>query len=240
MARRSETPAFETKSEWAYRRLRRMIADGELAAGSRLVLRQLASDFGLSEMPVREALRMLQRDGLVEFESHRGATVVAISGEEVIEGISVRMWLEVLAVMQAAERRTDAALQAARKALADTEAAMRGDDPARFSTANRRFHEALESPADELVRATVEELWNRVWQARRSFSLFLLKPEQMRKARSEHAALLAAVERSDAEAARAAMEEHRTSSLAAWRAALERVPDKAPHADARRASARPR
>jgi DNA-binding GntR family transcriptional regulator len=240
MARRSETPAFETKSEWAYRRLRRMIADGELAAGSRLVLRQLASDFGLSEMPVREALRMLQRDGLVEFESHRGATVVAISGEEVIEGISVRMWLEVLAVMQAAERRTDAALQAARKALANTEAAMRGDDPARFSAANRRFHEALESPADELLRATVEELWNRVWQARRSFSLFLLKPEQMRKARSEHGALLAAVERGDAEAARAAMEEHRTSSLAAWRAALERIPDTAPHAAARGASARPR
>jgi DNA-binding GntR family transcriptional regulator len=240
MASRSETPAFETKSEWAYRRLRGMITDGELVAGSRLVLRQLASDFGLSEMPVREALRMLQRDGLVEFESHRGATVVAISGEEVIEGVSVRMWLEALAVMQAAERRTDAALQAARRALADTDAAMRGDDPARFSTANRRFHESLESPADELLRATVEELWNRVWQARRSFSLFLLEPEQMRKAQSEHATLLAAVERGDAEAARAAMEEHRTSSLAAWRAALERVPDKARHADARRASARPR
>jgi hypothetical protein len=91
-------PAFETKSEWAYRRLREMIADGTLAAGSRLVLRQLATDFGLSEMPVREALRMLQRDGLVAFESHRGATVIAISGEEVLEGISVRMWLEVLAV----------------------------------------------------------------------------------------------------------------------------------------------
>ena len=62
----------------------------------------------------------------------------------------------------------------------------------------------------------------------------------MHKARSEHEALLAAVERGDAEAARAAMEEHRTSSLAAWHAALERLPDKAPDGEARGASARPR
>jgi hypothetical protein len=60
MARRSETPAFETKSEWAYRRLRRMIADGELAAGSRLVLRQLASDFGL--LPANGAARRGRTD----------------------------------------------------------------------------------------------------------------------------------------------------------------------------------
>ena len=220
MARRSETPAFETKSEWAYRRLREMIADGELPAGSRLVLRRLAEDFALSEMPVREALRMLQRDGLVEFASHRGATVVAISREEVLEGISTRMWLEALAVRQAAQRRTETELAAARRALAETETAVEAGDPAAFSTANRRFHEALEAPADALLRATIEDLWNRVWQARRTLSLFLLRPEQMKQARREHGDLIQAVEHGDPDAAGVAMEEHRRSSLEAWRLAL--------------------
>jgi DNA-binding GntR family transcriptional regulator len=195
-------PAFETKS------------------GSRLVLRQLASDFGLSEMPVREALRMLQRDGLVVFESHRGATVVAISGEEVLEGISVRMWLEVLAVEQAAERRSERDLAAARRALRETHVATRGNDAPSFSAGNRVFHQALEASADDLLRATIEDLWNRVAQARRSLSLFALRPEQMKLASREHDELLAAVERGDAAAARAAMERHRASSLDAWRQAL--------------------
>jgi DNA-binding GntR family transcriptional regulator len=220
MARSGDAPAFETKSEWAYRRLRDMIADGTLAAGSRLVLRQLAADFGLSEMPVREALRMLQRDGLVVFESHRGATVVAISGDEVLEGISVRMWLEVLAVEQAAERRSDRDLAAARRALRETGTASRANDADRFSASNRVFHQALEASADELLRATIEDLWNRVSQARRSLSLFALRPEQMKLATQEHEVLLSAVERGDARAARNAMDQHRVSSLDAWRQAL--------------------
>ena len=220
MAPRS-APTFQTKSEWAYRRLREMIADGTLAAGSRLVLRQLARDFGLSEMPVREALRMLQRDGLVVFESHRGATVVAISGEEVLEGISVRMWLEVLAVEQAAEHRSERDLAAAHRARGETEDASRAGDAASFSAGNRAFHQALEAAADELLRATIDDLWNRVWQARRSLSLFALRPEQMTLASREHDELLAAVERGDAPAARKAMEKHRASSLDAWRQALK-------------------
>jgi DNA-binding GntR family transcriptional regulator len=214
-------PAFETKSEWAYRRLRDMIADGTLAAGSRLVLRQLASDLGLSEMPVREALRMLQRDGLVVFESHRGATVVAISGEEVLTGISLRMWLEVLAVEQAAERRSERDLTAARRAVRETAAAVEANDAGGFSVSNRAFHQALEASADELVRTTVDDLWNRVWQARRNLSLFALRPEQMTLASREHDELLAAVEARDVPAARAAMERHRASALAAWRGALK-------------------
>jgi DNA-binding GntR family transcriptional regulator len=197
-----------------------MIAAGELPPGSRLVLRKLAEEFALSEMPVREALRMLQRDGLVEFASHRGATVVAVSREEVLEGISTRMWLEALAVAQAAERRTETELAMARRALAETETAVAAGDAGAFSTANRHFHEALEAPADELLRTLIDDLWNRVWQARRTLSLFLLRPGQMKRARWQHRELFEAVERGDPEAARVAMEEHRLDSLEAWRLAL--------------------
>jgi DNA-binding GntR family transcriptional regulator len=213
-------PAFETKSSWAYRRLRDMIAEGDLPPGSRLVLRKLADDFGLSQMPVREALRMLQRDGLVEFESHRGAKVVAVSRDEVLEGISVRMWLEVLAVRDATPAHTAETLAAARHALERAEEAMERGDAREFSASNRALHEALEAPATGLVTITIDDLWDRVWRARRSLSLFLLRPEQMRTAQLEHDTLFEAVASGDAEAAGEAMAVHRESSLDAWREAL--------------------
>ena len=223
MAERTGTPEFETKSEWAYRRLREMIRDGELPPGSRLVLRRLADSFGLSEMPVREALRMLQRDGLVDFQSHRGAVVSPISGEEVIEGVSVRMWLEVLAVREAVARHTRSSLAAIERELRRAEDAAASGAGSKFSAANRTFHAAVEAPADELARATIDELWNRVWQARRTLSLFVLVPERIREAQAEHRSLAEAVLRGDADAAADAMAQHRESSLAAWRKALERV-----------------
>jgi DNA-binding GntR family transcriptional regulator len=197
-----------------------MILDGELAAGSRIVLRRLADQFGFSEMPVREALRMLQHEGLVQFQSHRGAIVTPISREAVIEGVSARMWLEILAVREATRLHTRATLAAAQQAFRRLEEAATSGDGLRFSEANRGFHEALEAPAGELVRSTIEDLWNRMWQARRTLSLFLLVPKQIACAQKEHAELLAAVERGDADAAGAVMQRHRESTLAAWRQAL--------------------
>jgi DNA-binding GntR family transcriptional regulator len=211
---------FETKSDWAYRRLRDMIAEGELAPGTRLVLRRLADAFGLSEMPVREALRMLQRDGLVEFHSHRGATVVPISRDLVIEGVSVRMWLQVLAVREAVPLHTRRTLAAARRELERAEAAAASGDGLAFSEANRAFHVAVEQPASELLRTAIAELWSRVWQARRTLSLFVLDAGQIEVAQGEHRDLLAAVESGDEDAAAGAMARHRESSLAAWRDAL--------------------
>ena len=108
----------QTKSRYAYEVLREQIVAGTLAPGERLRLRTLAESLGLSEMPVREALRMLSRDGLVEFSDHRGATVTEIPLEDVRETISARMWLEILAVREAVPRHDATSLAAVRRALA--------------------------------------------------------------------------------------------------------------------------
>lgn len=215
-----QTPIFGTKSDYAYQRLREMIAEGELAPGSRLVLRRLADTFGLSEMPVREALRMLQRDGLVEFQSHRGATVVPISRELVIEGVSMRMWLQILAVREAVPLHTPKTLAAARRGLRRAAEAAASRDGLAYSEQNRLFHAALEAPASELLRTTITELWDRVWQARRALSLFVLTPDQIEVAQAEHDVLMEAVEAGDVDAAGDAMAQHRESSLTGWRESL--------------------
>jgi DNA-binding GntR family transcriptional regulator len=209
-----------TKTEYAYAELRRRIVHGEVSAGTRLRLRQLADELNLSEMPIREALRLLQRDGLISFESHRGATVTDVSAEQVIEQISVRMWLEVLATEEASGKHTPKALAAMGTALDRADAAARGENWTRFTRENRTFHELVEEPASEFLRGLIAAEWDRVWQARRQFSLFVMRPERMHEAQSEHRRLHESLQAGDAEGAAAAMNAHRRHTLQAWRRAF--------------------
>ena len=214
---------FLTKSEYAYAELRRRILDGELAPGTRLLLRPLAEQLGVSVMPVRDAIRLLERDGLVSVETHRGATVTTVSSEAVIELVGTRMWLEILAVREATPRHTDETLARAERALEDAARAAASGSPLRYAQANRAVHGALEAPAPEATRQLIEELWDRLWQVRRRMSLFVLAPERIARAEAEHRKLYRAMRRGDADAAAAAMAAHRDVSLAAWQVALDQT-----------------
>jgi len=209
-----------SKSDFAYQELRRRILDDKLPPGTRLLLRPLAEELGLSVMPVRDALRMLEGDGLVTLESHRGATVTRISKESVLQIIGMRMWMEVLAVREATPLHTPASLKRVTRILAEAETAMAEGDGLAYTTANRRLHEAIEAPAPEPIHQLVRDLWERLWQTRRRTALFVTSPERMPQAQEEHRQLVAAVVDGDAEAAGAAMQRHRESTLEAWRAAL--------------------
>jgi DNA-binding GntR family transcriptional regulator len=210
-----------TKSEFAYQELRRRIVDAKLAPGTRLLLRPLAEELGLSVMPVRDALRMLEADGLVTLESHRGATVTEIPREEVLQIIGMRMWLEILAVREAVPLHTPASLKRVEKSLADAERAMDAGNARAYTRANRALHEALEAPAPEPIRELVRDLWERLWQTRRTTALFETLPERISGAQREHREVVEAVRAGDAEAAGAAMERHRESTLEAWVEALD-------------------
>ena len=210
-----------TKSEFAYQELRRRIVDAKIAPGTRLLLRPLAEELGLSVMPVRDALRMLEADGLVTLESHRGATVTQIPREQVLQIIGMRLWLEILAVREAVPLHTPASLKRVEKFMADAEQAMEAGDSRAYTRANRALHEAIEAPAPAPVRELVRDLWERLWQTRRRTALFERLPDRIPEAQREHRAIVKAVRDGDAEAAGAAMERHRESTLAAWPEALD-------------------
>jgi DNA-binding GntR family transcriptional regulator len=215
-------PGFRhlTKTDYAYWELRRQILDGELQPGERLLLRPLADKLGLSVMPIRDALRMLERDGLVDSQTHRGATVTHISGDTILDTISIRMWLEVLAVREAVPLHTPKTLAAVDVALADAELALGSGSPLEYAQANRELHEAIETPAAAALRDLIHEKWERLWQSRRRMSLFSLVPGIAREAQREHSQIVAAVREGDALGAAAAMEQHRNSTLTGWRSAL--------------------
>jgi DNA-binding GntR family transcriptional regulator len=214
-----------TKSTYAYEELRRMILDGELEPGTHLRLRNVAEHLGLSIQPIRDAIKMLERDGMVDSESHRGATVTQISGDEVIELIGVRLWLEILAIKEAVPRHTEASMKEVEKALEDARRTMRTEgDGLEYSQANRRLHEVIEAPAPPHLRELITDLWEQLWRARRRMSLFSLEPTSARSAQREHRALVEAVARGDADEAANVMARHRESTLAAWRKALAALP----------------
>lgn len=204
------------KSAYAYDEIRARIADGRLEPGMRLRLRELGAELGLSEMPVREALRMLQRDGMVEIQDHRGATVTEISLAEVRDHVSTRMWLEALAMEQSAPRLDAAAIATAEAAFAALEAAVAGGDSGAFSAANRDFHEALESAASPALVDLIGAQWDRAWVARRQRSLFGEEPGRMERAQAEHRVLLDAAIAHDGAGARDAMVLHREATIRTW------------------------
>lgn len=204
------------KSAYAYEEIRARIADGRLEPGMRLRLRELGEELGLSEMPVREALRMLQRDGMVEIQDHRGATVTEISLAEVLDHVSTRMWLEALAMEQSAPVLGATALKAAEAAFAQLDRAVAAGDSAAFSAANRAFHEALESGAGDALVALIGAQWDRAWVARRQRSLFGEEPGRMERAQAEHRTLLDAAATRDGAAARDAMIAHRAATVRSW------------------------
>lgn len=213
-----EEPRFETKSEWVYTRLREMIIGGELPSGERLRLTQLAERFHTSEMPVREALRMLQQDGLVVMESHRGATVATVTWERVYEAVLVRMHLEVLASREAAPRHDAGSVGELRALLQKMDRMVERNRAIEFSEANRRFHTLSYAPGPyPMLKAEIQQLWDTVWQTR-SRSLFRLRPGRMRPAQREHRALVDAFEAGDGDAAGAAARTHMDHTLAAWAA----------------------
>lgn len=125
-------------------RLRAEILDGSLPSGMQLKQEQLAQAFGVSRIPVREALTRLAAEGLVIHEPNKGATVFRPSLIDVIEALDIRIALETRALALALPHMTSAALDNAERILARYDKATTAAQWTRF---NLEFHLALYEPA---------------------------------------------------------------------------------------------
>src|SRR3712207_4301717 len=103
----SGEPGFATKSDLAYMRVRELILSGDLAPGEVLPQAALARTIDMSTTPLREALRRLKQDGLVELDAHRDARVRALDADEARDLLELRGSLDPLAASLAARRRTE-------------------------------------------------------------------------------------------------------------------------------------
>ncbi|SIS63423.1 GntR family transcriptional regulator [Phaeovulum vinaykumarii] len=125
------------------RELARRIVTGQIAAGERLRQDRIAEEFSTSHVPVREAFRRLESQGLVESEPRRGVRVAAFGFYEIREVAQMRGSLEVLALRNAAPHLTVAILDEAEEA---TRAGDRAGDVYGWEEENRRFHRTILTP----------------------------------------------------------------------------------------------
>ncbi|HEY4277355.1 MAG TPA: GntR family transcriptional regulator [Conexibacter sp.] len=179
--------------------LRELIQQGEFRAGEPLKQRDLAARFSVSATPVREALRRLESEGLVRHSPHSGATVVEVDYGATPENARIRAALEGLAAELAAEVATESDV-AELTALNDELGSTR--EPTAVRDLNLRIHFRLYELADSpLLISLLRRLW----------SAFPLGPQVVRPVResvAQHAAIIDAVRRHDADTAGRLTREH--------------------------------
>ena len=152
-------------------RIRDMILSGKVKPGEWLRQDELASVFGVSTMPVREALRQLQTEGLVTFYPRRGATVSQISVREYEEIYCIREDLEILAVRWAAEDFDRISLDRLKTLLAEIETAAANEDvPRRMETVREFFFVIFRASQKNYLLRILSSLWDLSQQYRRYFS----------------------------------------------------------------------
>jgi len=131
---------FRTKTEIVHAKLHQDIVAGKLKPGQRIIISELAKDFGFSEIPVREAIRSLETAGLVRFTPHVGAVVSEFNEREFLEIYIIRIELEVLATRLAGPHITEADFDFLAKNVEKTEAAIKQNKINKIGPLNKEFH----------------------------------------------------------------------------------------------------
>ncbi|MEU9498532.1 GntR family transcriptional regulator [Streptomyces sp. NPDC048196] len=201
--------------------IREDIVSGALAPGSRLIEEILAARYGVSRVPVREALRTLQSEGFVTTRHHAGACVAEPTEQEAADLLDIRALLEPLGAARAAARRTPAHLKVLRGLVRLGRERARHGSPADLRQLDGWFHETLAQAAGSpSLTALLTQLRRKIeW-------MYATEPTpRAGEAWDDHGAVLDAVARGDAERARALMAAHIERSLPVYRLRRLAAPD---------------
>jgi DNA-binding GntR family transcriptional regulator len=186
--------------------LRAAIVDGRLEAGERYSVARLAARFGVSRTPVREALLVLERQGVVRFERNRGVRVLETTAHDLEEVFALRLLLEVPATRRACDLLSDDDLAAlGRELRAMGRLAKEGDEGA-FMAHDKRFHEIiLRGSGNRRLTTIVSQLRDLV---RFRGASTVGRSRDLQAILSEHVVILDALRARDAAGAARAMRAH--------------------------------
>ncbi|WP_430252406.1 GntR family transcriptional regulator [Neorhizobium sp. DAR64860/K0K1] len=201
-----ERPRFKTATEFVVETLRQAILSGRLPAGTPLRQDDLAEEFKLSRMPIREALRRLEADGLIDHQPHKGAVVASMEIDDIREVFEMRVMAECTALeisIPNIQPKTIEELSQLLVAMDDTY------DPDRLSDLNRRFHGALYSSANRpRLIALVNSLHDSV---DRYIRFLLINLDYHERSQKDHYDIFEAAKRGDVKTASSALRQHLTN-----------------------------
>lgn len=209
-----------TKADRAYNGLRQAILSGVLEPKEQINPKAVAAELGMSVIPVREALRRLEQEGLVVIKPHVGAAVRELPIAELRENLLIRSELEALAARLATPRMTAEVLSTLGDLVGEMGNCIAAKRYEQFGALNRPFHMTAYDVIEErgLVRL-IEQQWD---QVPRAASVFALVPEHAIIAQQEHLRILDAFRRGDAEEAANLTREHKLRARTVQMTAFER------------------
>jgi DNA-binding GntR family transcriptional regulator len=198
--------------------LREAIQNGKLQPGQELNQMELAQRFGVSRIPVREALIRLEAEGLVESEPYRSPVVARLTADGLLELLEIRQALELLALEKSVPRMGAADFARLGELLAQAE--QPGIDHAAWTALNRTFHAALYEPAGRpRLQALVISVHRNVG---RYLQLLGASANRIDQANAEHRAILDACRAGDVEGAKRWLARHIEGTRDALMAAVAR------------------
>ncbi|GGX22849.1 transcriptional regulator [Pigmentiphaga litoralis] len=184
-----------------YRRLRQSIITGELPPGAIINQVHIARMYGMSRTPVREALRMLQAENLVEAQFQHRMRVTDVTPSEVDAVYANWILVQSLGTALTVPRVTPDEVQVIKDALRamNEHSPTRGGDPAQWSQAHSVFHRSLMQHANPVIREAIDNCWSRLERARRAY--MRNAPQSWQDSEEEHIGLVAAYEAGDTDRA---------------------------------------
>jgi DNA-binding GntR family transcriptional regulator len=208
--------SFQTKQQFAYQVLRQAIMRCELLPGKRLIIDEIARQLGMSLIPVREALQLLQSEGLIDSVPHVGAVVAPISRSSVTDTFTVMEGIETVAMRTAAERMTPDDLFLLRHLVDRMDDAVAGGEHQRWGDLNSEFHVGI-------ARATAMPLLLEVtgrafssWDRIRRFYFDGVLVRRLARSQEQHHAIATALAERDYPALEDLARSHNREALASY------------------------
>jgi DNA-binding GntR family transcriptional regulator len=210
-----------TAQEAVLAELRRFIATGRLRPGEQFVQDALAAELGVSRVPLREALKILEGEGQVTYLAHRGYFVTQLSLSDLLEVYRIREILEAEAIRVGVPQMTIEDVDRLEEAVREVQAAAAVADVVTMTQANRRLHFALIEACGlpRLVRI-IRLLWDATEVYR---SVYYTEPHNRELVEAEHHDLVAAAKAGDVARTLQVLDRHRQHAIAALRLVLEAV-----------------
>ena len=194
---------YQTKVDLAFEGLQQAILTGVIKPGERLTIAQLSEQLDMSSTPIREAIRLLEADGVITNEPHRGSTVVDISPEDAQELYLIRAPVESLATRLATPHLSSVDIERLLELHRNMGAAVESEDDEALTQANASWHLYIYSASNATY---LPRLILRLWMPFRWGGLWV--PERRQQAYREHTEIMEALQARDADVAARLMFDH--------------------------------
>ena len=210
---------FKTKTEIVHAKLHRDIIAGKLRPGQRIIISELAKEFGFSEIPIREAIRSLETAGLVRFTPHVGAVISEFNEREFLEIYLIRIELEALATRLAVAHITEADLDFLGKNIEKTEKAIQQNKHDKIGPLNKEFHLRIYQAAPyPYLLNLIKSLWEKfeLYQ-----SVFAYVPDRIIPSCQEHKKIIEALRAKNGVLAERLVKEQKACTIRALKERLD-------------------